>query len=108
MKWVEKCIPEGTEVRAAEMLYKRANSNLVGLRLLDKDGLVLCSVGGEGDPTWDRDPDYQYKRSNKALGLKRVTLADGQYLCGIKSSTIGSCKALSRHFDFLFVLGHIE
>lgn len=90
------------------MLYKRDNSNLWGLRLLDKDGIILCSAGGGGDACWLLDPDYAVKRSNpKVYGLKKVHLDEGHVLCGVKSGTRGGIKQ-SRHYDFNFYIGHIE
>lgn len=55
---MDKRIPHGSEIKTVDMLYKIANSNLEGVRFLDKDMNLLLVVGWNNDLDWHKEPYY--------------------------------------------------
>ena len=56
--WTEKKIPSGSLIKRVQMLYKKQNSNLEGVRFLDAENRLLVAVGEKDDTLWHTDPDY--------------------------------------------------
>ena len=104
--WTEKKIPAGSRIRRVQMLYKKQNQNLEGLRFLCPENKLLVAVGEKDNTQWHTDPDYQLPSKEKELGLKEFTLEEGHFLVGAKSGSRNIQQA--RHFDFQFYIGFYE
>lgn len=60
-QWQDAFIPKNTIIYRVEMMYRKLDSALIGLKFEDRDGTLLLTVGNINDPNYRNENQFNFK-----------------------------------------------